>query len=128
MDVLIASLVLIAALWVVIVGILYLSGRRELAIEIARFLPNLALLFKGLLADPRVPRRSKVLLVVGAAWIASPIDLIPEFLPVVGPLDDALVAALVLRYVVRAAGRDVVLEHWRGDRAVIDRLLDLARV
>jgi hypothetical protein len=61
-------------------------------------------LFKGLIGDPRVPRSSKALLLFGAAWIASPIDLIPEFIPLLGPLDDAVVAALILRRLVRTAG------------------------
>jgi uncharacterized membrane protein YkvA (DUF1232 family) len=107
--------------WVVLA--LVILGRRTAAREMAMLLPNLAMLFKGLIQDPRVPRGSKVLLMLGAAWIASPIDLIPEFLPFLGPLDDAVVAALILRRLVRTAGREVVEEHWRGDRATVARLL-----
>ncbi len=128
MDALWIVIVSLIAFWVLCVALLYLFGRRALALEIARFIPNMTVLFKGLLADPRVPRRAKIVLVLGALWVASPIDLIPEFIPVIGPLDDAVVAALVLRAVVRAAGRDVVYEHWRGDRRVIERLLALAHV
>lgn len=121
-----AGLALVAGLWVAIVLLLYVSGRRAVARELARFLPNVALLFNGLVRDERVPRRSKLLLLFGLAWVASPIDLIPDFLPVIGHLDDAIVAALVLRYVVRAAGRDVVVAHWRGEPATIERLLALS--
>jgi uncharacterized membrane protein YkvA (DUF1232 family) len=85
------------------------------------------MLFKGLVRDPRVSRGSKALLVIGVVWVASPIDLIPEFIPVLGPLDDAVVAALILRHVLRTAGRDVVADHWRGDAATLDRLLSLFR-
>jgi len=99
------------------------QDRKTAAREMAMLLPNLAMLFKGLIKDPRVPRGSKALLLFGAAWIASPIDLIPEFIPFLGPLDDAVVAALILRRLVRTAGREVVEEHWRGDPAVIARLL-----
>src|SRR5204862_5394719 len=102
---------------------LFVAGRRTAAKEIATLLPNLLRLFKDLIRDPRVPRGSKVLLVVGAAWVASPIDLIPEFIPVLGPLDDAVVAALILRHVMRTAGAGVVTEHWRGDPATLNRLL-----
>jgi len=109
----------------VIVAVLFLLGRRTAAREVAALLPNLLLLFKGLLRDPRVPRGSKILLVFGAAWVASPIDLIPEFIPVLGPLDDAVVAALILRHLLRTAGRDVVAEHWRGDPATLARLIRL---
>src|SRR5439155_8408514 len=82
-------------------------------------------LFRGLVRDPRVPRGSRLLLLFGAAWVASPIDLIPEFIPLLGPLDDAVVAALILRHVLRSAGEDVVAEHWRGDPATLARLLRL---
>jgi Uncharacterized conserved protein len=61
-------------------------------------------------------------------WVVSPIDLIPEFIPIVGPLDDAIVAALVLRHVLRRAGRDVVQEHWNGDPATLGKLLRIAGV
>lgn len=59
-------------------------------------------------------------------WLASPVDLIPEFIPVAGPLDDAIVAALVLRHVLRSAGKDVIAERWRGDPATLALLLRLA--
>ena len=110
------------------IGALVVAGRRTAAREVATLLPNLARLFKGLIGDPRVPRSSKALLLFGAAWIASPIDLIPEFIPVLGPLDDAVVAALVLRHVLRRAGREVVVEHWRGDPATLERILRLFSV
>lgn len=114
------------ALYLVAVAVLFLVGRRTAAREIALLLPNLLILFKDLARDPRVPRRSKALLIVGALWFASPIDLIPEFIPVLGPLDDAVVAALILRHLVRRAGREVVAEHWRGDSATLHRLLRLS--
>jgi uncharacterized membrane protein YkvA (DUF1232 family) len=63
------------------------------------------------------------LLLFGIAWIASPIDLIPEFIPFLGPLDDAVVTALILRRLVKTAGPHVVEEHWHGDPATISRLL-----
>ncbi len=111
-----------AGLYALAIATLYLVGRRSAAGELAMLLPNLLRLFKGLLGDPRVPRRSKALLLLGAAWIASPIDLIPEFIPVLGPLDDAVVAALILRHVVRTAGGEVLAAHWHGDPATLERL------
>jgi uncharacterized membrane protein YkvA (DUF1232 family) len=114
------------ALYVIAVGVLFLVGRRTAAKELALLLPNLLILFKGLVKDPRVPRRSKALLLVGLVWFASPIDLIPEFIPVLGPLDDAVVAALILRHLARKAGRDVVAEHWRGDPSTLERILRLS--
>ncbi len=114
-----------AGIYVIVCAALYLAGRRTFARQVATLLPNLLLLFKGLLGDPRVPRRSKVLLIVGAAWVASPIDLIPEFIPVLGPLDDAVVAALILRHLLRTTGEEVLAEHWRGDPATLAWLLRL---
>ena len=115
-----------ATVYVLVVAALFFAGRRTAAKELALLLPNLVALFKGLSRDPRVPRKSRVLLVVGGVWFASPIDLIPEFIPVLGPLDDAVVAALILRHILRKAGKEVVAEHWRGDPATLNRLLRLS--
>jgi uncharacterized membrane protein YkvA (DUF1232 family) len=92
------------------------------------FLPNLIRLFRGLLGDERVPRSSKVLLWLGAFWLATPIDLVPEFLPGLGALDDAFIAGLVLRHVVKRAGPDIVRDHWPGDPKTIGLMLRAARV
>jgi uncharacterized membrane protein YkvA (DUF1232 family) len=110
----------------VAIGVLVWLGRGTIARELATILPNLVRLFRGLLGDPRVSRSSKALLVVAAVWLASPIDLIPEFLPGIGGLDDAVVAALALRHLVRRAGADVVREHWRGDPRTIAVVLRAA--
>lgn len=117
----------VVALWLVAVVVLLWMGRRTIAKELVTLLPNLLRLFRGLIADPRVPRGSKALLVVGAVWLASPIDLIPEFLPGIGGIDDAVVASLVLRHLVRRAGADVVREHWHGDPRTIGLILRAAR-
>jgi len=111
---LLISLGAVAILYVLFIVALVLAGRRTAAREVATLLPNLALLFKDLLRDSRVPRRSKALLLVGIAWIASPIDLIPEFIPVLGPLDDVVVAVVALRYLRRRLGSDALRERWRG--------------
>lgn len=110
-------------LYVALLAVLVLAGRGFLARELALLVPNLFRLFRELMADPRVPLRAKIALAVALLWIASPIDLIPEFVPVAGPLDDAIVAALVLAYVTRTVGRDVVREHWHGDPTTLARLL-----
>ena len=123
MRLLLTSLAVAAGVYALAILALVLAGRRAAAREVAAFLPNLALLFKGLIKDPRVSKGSKALLVFGAAWIASPIDLIPEFIPFLGPLDDAVMAALVLRHVLKKSGPEVVRDHWRGDPATIERLL-----
>jgi uncharacterized membrane protein YkvA (DUF1232 family) len=114
------------ALWLVAVLVLLWMGRKTLARELVTLLPNLVRLFRGLLGDPRVPRSSKALLLLGAVWLASPIDLIPEFLPGIGGIDDAVVAGLVLRHLVRRAGPGVVREHWVGDPRTIGWILRAA--
>lgn len=125
---LLTGLTVTAAVWLLLVAVLFLAGRRTQAKELVMFLPNLIMLFKGLASDERVPRSSKLLLLFGAAWFASPIDLLPEFIPVLGPLDDAVVAAVILRSVLRRAGPEVVASHWRGDRTTLITLLKIAGV
>jgi uncharacterized membrane protein YkvA (DUF1232 family) len=127
------SLILVAAavaagIWLVVVIGLLLVGRRTHARELAMLVPNLVRLFRGLLGDRRIPRRTRWLLLAGVAWFASPIDLIPEFIPVLGPLDDAIVAAMILRHIVKVAGPQVVGDHWPGDPATLERIMRLIRV
>ena len=120
---LVIALLVILALWIVVVVVLVLVGRRLAARQLFALVPNLLRLARDLIRDPRVPRSSKILLGGAAVWIASPIDLLPEFIPFLGPLDDVVVVLLVLRHVVRRAGADVVREHWRGDPATIATIL-----
>ncbi len=70
-----------------------------------------------------MPRRAKVAVVIAGLWLASPIDLLPEFLPVIGPLDDVVVVALALRYAARQVPRQVLLDAWPGDPRLLERLL-----
>jgi uncharacterized membrane protein YkvA (DUF1232 family) len=112
--------------WLVAIALLLWRGRTTMARELVTFVPNVLRLFRGLIGDPRVPGAAKAWLLVGIVWLASPIDLIPEFLPVVGPLDDAIVAALVLRHLVRRAGSEVVREHWHGDPRTLALVLRAA--
>ena len=123
----IVVIVLIAlGVWAVVIAALVISGRKWMAIAAAKVLPDLVRLMKGLARDPRVPRGSKWLLGFAALWVISPIDLIPEFIPVVGPLDDVVVVALVLRHVLKKAGRAVAEEHWTGDPAIFERIMRLS--
>ncbi len=123
---LVIGIAVVAAVWLISILVLVLAGRRSRARELAALVPNLLALFRGLIRDRRVPRSSKLLLGLAIIWIVSPIDLIPEFIPIAGPLDDAIVAALVLRHVLRRAGRPVLAEHWRGDPATLNAVIRLA--
>jgi uncharacterized membrane protein YkvA (DUF1232 family) len=96
--------------------------------DLAGFLPACVTMLRRLRRDPRVPPSAKVALLLAALWVVSPIDLIPEFLPVIGPLDDVVVVALALRWAGRRIPRDVLLEAWPGEPRLLLRLLgDAAR-
>jgi uncharacterized membrane protein YkvA (DUF1232 family) len=95
--------------------------------ELAGFLPDCATTARRLRRDPQVPRRAKLAIGFALLWLLSPIDLIPEFLPVIGPLDDVVVVALAFRYAARQIPRDVLLDAWPGDRRIIERLIGPAR-
>jgi uncharacterized membrane protein YkvA (DUF1232 family) len=73
--------------------------------------------------DPRVPRRAKVVVVLAGLWLLSPIDLVPEFMPVIGPLDDVLVIVLALQYAARQVPRQVLVAAWPGEARLLERLL-----
>jgi uncharacterized membrane protein YkvA (DUF1232 family) len=91
--------------------------------ELARVLPDCVTTARRLRRDPRVPGRAKLAVALAGLWVVSPIDLIPEFLPVIGPLDDVVVVALALRYAARRIPPEVLYEAWPGRRAVLERLL-----
>jgi uncharacterized membrane protein YkvA (DUF1232 family) len=91
--------------------------------DLAAFIPDCVTTARTLRHDPRVPRRAKIAVVIALLWVLSPIDLIPEFLPVIGPLDDVIAVALLLRYAGRTVPRQVLLDAWPGDRRMIERLL-----
>jgi uncharacterized membrane protein YkvA (DUF1232 family) len=93
---------------------LLIAGRRESARALAGFIPDCVVLCGRLLRDPRVPRRRKALSVALAGYLALPFDLVPDFIPVAGQLDDVVIVALVLRSLVRGGGEPIVREHWPG--------------
>jgi uncharacterized membrane protein YkvA (DUF1232 family) len=115
-----------AALLLASWGLVVLLARRlppGVARDLAAFIPDCVTTVRRLRKDPRVPRRARIAIVVAGLWVASPIDLIPEFLPVIGPLDDVIVVALALRYAGRQIPRDVLMAAWPGERQLIERLL-----
>jgi uncharacterized membrane protein YkvA (DUF1232 family) len=111
--------------YAVLVGALYAAGRRTQARAIGGFLPDCAILLRRLMRDPRVPRRHKAVVVAALGYVLLPLDLVPDFLPVVGQADDALVVALALRLVIAGAGAAVVTEHWPGPEQSLQVLLRL---
>jgi uncharacterized membrane protein YkvA (DUF1232 family) len=107
-------LALIAA-WVALVVVLWLIRPRDVSAgDVVGLVPDILRLVRDVIADRAAPASVRVALVVLLAWLINPIDLIPEFVPVLGPLDDVIVAVLILRYVRRRLGADVLRERWRG--------------
>jgi uncharacterized membrane protein YkvA (DUF1232 family) len=98
---------------------------RQLIADAALMLPNLAKLVARLIADPRVPRRSKIVLGFAAAYVVSPIDLIPEFIPVLGWADDVLLMMYALDSLIDRAGPKVVEEHWDGPGDLLGLIRDV---
>jgi uncharacterized membrane protein YkvA (DUF1232 family) len=110
---LVAALVA-ALLYLVFVAGLLVAGRGSEARVVVRLVPDCLVLARGLLGDREVPLRCKLALAGLVAYLASPIDLVPDFLPVIGVLDDAILVVLTLRWIVRTAGPARVTRHWRG--------------
>jgi uncharacterized membrane protein YkvA (DUF1232 family) len=108
------------AIYVALVLTLLIVGRRTDARAWAGFVPDCAILFTRLVKDPGVPRRHKILLALLVGYLSMPFDLIPDFIPVVGVLDDAIIVAVVLRALFRGAGPEVVREHWPGPQPSLD--------
>jgi uncharacterized membrane protein YkvA (DUF1232 family) len=95
--------------------------------DLATVLPACVTTARRLRRGPRLPRSAKVAEAVAAVWVISPIDLIPEFLPVIGPLDDVVVVALALRYAARRIPVEVLREAWPAEQRILDRLLSPRR-
>jgi uncharacterized membrane protein YkvA (DUF1232 family) len=95
--------------------------------DLAAFIPACVTTIRRLRRDPRVPRRAKVVVAIAGLWVLSPIDLIPDFLPVIGPLDDVVVVALALRYAARQVPRDLLADSWPAEPRLLERLLGAAR-
>jgi uncharacterized membrane protein YkvA (DUF1232 family) len=117
----------------VVLGLLALAlaalariGRRPQTRALLMLVPDCLVLLRRLTADPRTPRRSRLLLVALVAYLAMPFDVIPDFIPILGQLDDAILIALTLRMVLRVSGPDRIREHWPGPPSALVGILRLA--
>jgi len=90
-------------------------GAKRTVIHYMRQLPRFVRLLAGLITDPRVSVFDKLLVAGAAAYIVMPIDLIPDFIPFFGEVDDVFVLVLALQRLIGNAGRTVLLDHWKGD-------------
>jgi len=105
---------------------LVVAGRKDEARAVAGLVPDFVVLFRRLLSDRRVSRRRKVVLAALVPYLAMPFDLVPDFIPVAGYLDDAVLVAFVLRHVLRGSGPELIEEHWPGPRSSLALVLRLA--
>ena len=123
---LVSSILVIVVLYALGIFVLVIRGRRANARALAGFVPDCVILFGRLVRDPRLSMRHKWLVAALIPYLAMPIDLVPDFVPVAGQLDDAIVVALVLRAVLRGGGPELVRELWPGppsSLAVVLRLV-----
>ena len=114
------------ALWVLSWVVMVLFARRlppGLLRDAAEFLPACVTTARRLRGNDAVPRRAKLALAIAILWVLSPIDLLPEFLPVIGPLDDVVAVVLLLRYAARAIPRETLMAAWPAERRLLERLL-----
>jgi uncharacterized membrane protein YkvA (DUF1232 family) len=123
---LLISLAVILLIYATFVLWLVAVGRRDEARALATFIPDCIVLVTRLTRDPRVPRRRKLLLLALVGYLALPFDLVPDFIPVAGQLDDALIVALVLRRFIRAGGEAMIRENWPGPEQSLALILRLA--
>ena len=96
--------------------------------DLLRALPDLGRLLVRLVRDPTLPRAAKIALGAAIVYLASPIDLIPDFIPFVGYLDDLLLAALVVDGIVNWVDRALLLKYWPGTPDSLERLARAARL
>jgi uncharacterized membrane protein YkvA (DUF1232 family) len=112
--------------YAIFVGVLALVGRSSNARAVAGFVPDCIVLFKRMLGDSRLPRRYRAIVVAMVVYLALPFDLIPDFIPVAGQFDDAIVVVLTLRAILRGGGLEMIEEHWPGPRSSLSFILKLA--
>jgi uncharacterized membrane protein YkvA (DUF1232 family) len=123
---LLISLGVFLAIYASILAWLVIRGRDEDARAFATIIPDCIVLVTRLARDPRLPRRRKLLLAALVAYLSLPFDLVPDFIPVAGQLDDAIVVALVLRHFIRAGGEPMMRELWPGPERSLALILRLA--
>ena len=124
---LVSLAIALGAVWLIfIVALAALHPKNVNLGDAVRILPDTIRLLRRIASDPSVPRRARVALWCLFGYLAMPIDLVPDFIPVLGYADDAIAVAIVLRYVVNRAGLGVVQSHWPGTEAGLSALCRLA--
>lgn len=126
MEIVVAAVSGVLVAWLVLVAVLVVASRRQddptTFRDALRLLPDVLRLLRRLAADPTLPRGVRWRLGLALGYLALPVDLVPDVLPVVGYADDVVVVALVLRSVARAAGPEALDRHWPGTSAGLTTL------
>lgn len=120
------ALGVVLAVWALGVLALIALGRRAEARALVSFIPDCVVLLRRLLADRRVSRGHKLVLAALVAYLLMPFDLVPDFIPVAGQLDDVIVAGLALRLALRAGGPELLREHWPGPERSLAAVIRVA--
>ena len=124
---LLIALAVLVAVYAIFVVWLIVVGRHADARAFLTFIPDCIVLIARLAREPRVPRRRKLILLALLGYLALPFDLVPDFIPVAGQLDDAIIVALVLRGFVRSSGEQLIHELWPGPEQSLRLILRLAQ-
>lgn len=128
-DILISVAATLLAAWLLLVTALIIGRAKGVPLtEGLRLLPDVLRLLRRLAADPALPRAVRARAWIALAWLLSPVDLIPEFLPVIGPADDIIVVTILLRSMIRHAGPEAVQRHWPGTPQGLAVLARLCRL
>jgi uncharacterized membrane protein YkvA (DUF1232 family) len=121
------ALAIVGGIYVAVVALLAVIGRRSAARAIAGFIPDCAVMFRRLLARPETLRWERAGLVVLVAYLLSPLDIVPDFIPVAGQLDDAVIVALALAFVLHRHGEAAIRSAWPGPEGSLRVVLRAAR-
>lgn len=129
MPTIVTVLLALVGAYLLLLAVLFAARPDDLTIrEALRLAPDIARLVGRLARDPAVPRGSRATLWMLAAYLAMPIDLVPDIVPVLGYADDAILIALVLRHVVRAAGTETLRREWPGSDAGLEAVMRVAGI
>jgi hypothetical protein len=127
LEVVIAFVVGLLLVWALLLAVFWLLRPRDVSVrELLGVIPDVLRLLRSLIGDGSVPADVRIVLVGLIAWIVSPIDLIPEFIPGLGPLDDVIVAIVAMRYVRRRVGLEALRDRWVGSEdgfALLSRVI-----
>ena len=128
-EVLVGLAITLAVTWLVLIVLLFVARPPGTTLaDAARILPDVIRLLRRLATDETLPRGVRVRIWILIGYLALPIDLVPDFLPVIGYADDVIITLIVVRSVVRTAGADSLHRHWPGTDAGLAVLLRLARI